>query len=814
MDTTATHANSQPAGQSPLTPRSPGEIPNYRMLYHIGAGGFGDVWLARERVTDVPRAVKTIFKDHSGRDEKEIAGVRRYQNCAHNHPHLLQILSVGENARCYYCVMETADDAESSTTPERAYRPMTLRTLATRRGRLPARETLDIIAKLASALGRLHDQGLAHFDIKPENILIVGGEPKIADVGLVSPLSDASTHAGTRAYMPPDGRPDDLYALGKILYELLTGRQATDFPSLPADFLRSGDRLLRSAVALANRACHPDSTRRYASVTQLRNDLRRLLRARHGPIGWWRRRSRRTRAMLVSGCALVTTVIGITAFAVYRRTVPLELRAQRIDTPFSAEGIIFVPDADQEMQAMLTDARGELSTRIDPGAYALPLAKHTQYFSLEARLRFHRPWGFVQLGLAGDAAGANAIAVSLEGQPGGEGLRTRLIAAGAVGSEVAESAWIIGHPLPGVEYVLRLARCRNEYELALWPLACDDPTPLKCRTAVLPTHGAATHLRITARSPDPLAGVELLKIRLASYTAPLPNASDPLPEAVLDGPVWPTVPPVQADFVWPVCNLIRTPLHPVGSDAWSAIGNWGWWDAGVHRRGDPGELHCRPWSDERRNDIVREGLGPLADCYQGIQLLRFDRAEIGDCAVRVNIRMRGEDQPGNDQAFATKSHGGAVGVVLRLQDHPPDDCAWGAAYVAALQVEPAEHVAAVATRNAGYQLRRTPFGHSGDSNGLLLVRGVEAPQDPDRPRCVTPHMSDAQAARVRAALFSPEGVDLDVTLVGGDLTLRLMGDENPLVEMRDPDPLGRGRIALFCARLLTEFTEVEVTPRD
>ena len=676
MDTTATHANSQPAGQSPLTPRSPGEIPNYRMLYHIGAGGFGDVWLARERVTDVPRAVKTIFKDHSGRDEIEIAGVRRYQNCAHNHPHLLQILSVGENARCYYCVMETADDAESSTTPERAYRPMTLRTLATRRGRLPARETLDIIAKLASALGRLHDQGLAHFDIKPENILIVGGEPKIADVGLVSPLSDAFTHAGTRAYMPPDGRPDDLYALGKILYELLTGRQATDFPSLPADFLRSGDRLLRSAVALANRACHPDSTRRYASVTQLRNDLRRLLRARHGPIGWWRRRSRRTRAMLVSGCALVTTVIGITAFAVYRRTVPLELRAQRIDTPFSAEGIIFVPDADPEMHAMLTDARGELPTRIDPGEYAFPLAKRAQYFSLEARLRFHRPWGFVQLGLAGDAAGANAIAVSLEGQPGGEGLGTRLCVTGAVGSSVVESPrWIIGHPLPGVEYVLRLARCRDEYELALWPLACDDTTPLTCRVAVLPTHAGATHLRVAAGSPDPLADVELLRLHLASYTAPLANAADPLPEALCTGPVLPIVPPIRADFVWRAGNLIRAPFHPVVSDAWSAIGNWSWWDAGVHRRGDPDELYCRPWSNRRRTDIERLGL--LEDCYQGIQLLRFDQAAVGDCVVRVNIRLQGEDEPDNDRVFATSSHGGSIGVVLRLQDQPPDDCAGG-----------------------------------------------------------------------------------------------------------------------------------------
>ena len=75
-------------------------------------------------------------------------------------------------------------------------------------------------------------------------------------------------------------------------------------------------------------------------------------------------------------------------------------------------------------------------------------------------------------------------------------------------------------------------------------------------------------------------------------------------------------------------------------------------------------------------------------------------------------------------------------------------------------------------------------------------------------------MTDAQAACVRAALFSPEGVDLAVTLVGGELTLRLMDDEDPLVETHDPDPLGRGRIALFCTRLMAEFTKVEVTPLD
>ncbi len=203
MDTTLTHVSVSPGERESGAPRDPGKIPSYELLRFIKAGGFGDVWLARERVTGVRRAIKVLHKSDSERAARDIEGVRRYQRCAHNHPHLLQILTVGETDRCFYCVMDAADDERGpdARLPDGAdsrisgYSPLTLRALAARRGPFDARAALQMIEKLVDAVARLHEQGLAHYDLKPENILIVEGEPKIADVGLVAPLRRSDTPA-------------------------------------------------------------------------------------------------------------------------------------------------------------------------------------------------------------------------------------------------------------------------------------------------------------------------------------------------------------------------------------------------------------------------------------------------------------------------------------------------------------------------------------------------------------------------------------------------------------------------------------------
>lgn len=251
------------------------QIPNFDLICRIGSGAFGHVYLARERLTGVLRAVKFLKSDSGDRSVRDIDGVRRYQRIANQHPHLVQILTVGESEGVLYYIMECADAQNSSETS--GYEPTTLRSLKRTSPLMDARQALVLVGKLASGAVRLSEQGLAHNDLKPENVLIIQGEPKIADVGLAAPTSTTQL-VGTPAYMTPDGRSDDCYALGRILYELVSGKPASDFPSLPKELLAADDPMSSPAVRIANRACHTDLARRFHSPAVLHEEIQKVLR--------------------------------------------------------------------------------------------------------------------------------------------------------------------------------------------------------------------------------------------------------------------------------------------------------------------------------------------------------------------------------------------------------------------------------------------------------------------------------------------------------------------------------------------------------
>ena len=293
--------------------RDPGPVPNYELLRFIQAGGFGAVWLARERVTGVIRAVKVLFKTEQEHVRRDLEGVRRYQQCAHNHPNLLQILTVGETECCFYYVMEAADSAvgngqgRGAPTATETYEPLTLRRFAEQSGRLGGREALALVSKLLAGVACLHAQRLAHFDLKPENVLLVESEPRIADVGLVGLRDGQAPRAGTPQYLTPQNQPDDVYALGKILYELLTGWSADDFPRLPVELLEQRGQETRSAVQIANRACALDPQKRYRTVSDFAVAVTAALQQRRGLAGFWRRRT--------SGGKVALTVVGLVLLA-------------------------------------------------------------------------------------------------------------------------------------------------------------------------------------------------------------------------------------------------------------------------------------------------------------------------------------------------------------------------------------------------------------------------------------------------------------------------------------------------------------------
>jgi WD40 repeat protein len=290
-------------GQSPgtsVTPDpqelSPPAIPDHTLLHPIGEGSYGKVWLA-VNVMGTRRAVKVVHRRDFTEDrpfEREFTGIRKFEPVSRSHEGLVDILQVGRDDRAgyFYYVMELADNANSSpadpTWPgplseSRAprdcgtYQPRTMRADVERRGRLPAQECVGIGILLASAIEHLHRHGLVHRDIKPSNIIFVNGQPKLADIGLVTDLDEARSLVGTQGFIPPEGpgTPQaDVYSLGKVLYEISSGKDRQAFPEPPTRLAELPDQPgLLELDEVIHRACENDPRRRYQSAGQLSDDL-------------------------------------------------------------------------------------------------------------------------------------------------------------------------------------------------------------------------------------------------------------------------------------------------------------------------------------------------------------------------------------------------------------------------------------------------------------------------------------------------------------------------------------------------------------
>jgi CHASE2 domain-containing sensor protein len=255
----------------------------------FGEGAYGKVWLARN-ANEQWRALKVIylakFENNAAPYEREFNGISRYKPVSDKHRGLLRVDFVSEKlAGYFYYVMELGDPLEPGWEREpSAYKPRDLvseRLRSTGR-RLPVRECVRIGLALTDAIGFLHQHGLTHRDIKPQNIIFVDGQPKLADMGLISeirPPDQERTFVGTPGYMPPPperpGTPQaDIYALGMVLYVLSTGRSAAFFPEIattlvenkdPADFFPLNTVILK--------ACQPDFAERYATAADMHRAL-------------------------------------------------------------------------------------------------------------------------------------------------------------------------------------------------------------------------------------------------------------------------------------------------------------------------------------------------------------------------------------------------------------------------------------------------------------------------------------------------------------------------------------------------------------
>jgi tRNA A-37 threonylcarbamoyl transferase component Bud32 len=763
VETTLTHVSGVPRdGRGDQ--RLPGEIPNYEMLSFIKAGGFGDVWLARERVTGVRRAVKVVYKSDRERATRDIDGVRRYQRCAHNHPHLLQILTVGENERCFYYVMEAADDRRAGAGEE--YAAATLRAHMAATGHSDARSALQLLLKLASAVSRLHSQGLAHHDLKPENVLIVDGEPKIADVGLVANRSAGPSRSGTPAYMTPQGQADDIYALGKILYELLSGHSADAFPSLPATLLNRPPRALRYGIRIVNRACHTAPHQRFKDVDQFRAALAATLSPELPLVCAWRRTPLAFKALAVF--ALLGSIVA--AGYLLR---PIKLVSQQ-DLPLDPGRLSSVaPLSGFRSYARLA------GLPLDAGFYALALPAPLENFVLDCQLCALRPTGNLNIGLAAEPDENSGAQARFCGQPDGRWLRLGLYVDGLPYDEKSE---IIGHPQPGVDYVLRLARVNDTVVLALWPLARDSCEPLWI-VQKLPSRGMpARFVTLKGSSEDALAAIDVTQWQVREYSAPLARVEDFSPPQVGHGVVPARIPGLLvAEPLWGP-NLLSGEFHPYDSAAWMPIGNFAWW-SGAAPDQQQKEIRCTPGSRDVRSNWPRDGY----------QILRFDRAEYGDFEATLRIKLATGPKRAPDDPFLSQTESGNVGLAFRLQDQAPRGAAWGGGYVAYVVLEPDPAKVACAGL----------YGF----NGLVIPSQDRwAVRLPNRPRMETAAKLPTGAESFLAA----EGFTIHLRAAKQHFTLAI--NDQVVLEGDDPDGFAKGRIGLYASKLIATFDALQVAP--
>jgi serine/threonine protein kinase len=283
-------ASSKPERRSAVS--SPGAAsdradPPYacQILRSIGRGAYGEVFLARD-AAGAYRAVKVISResfDHDRPFEREYEGIRKFEVVSSAYPNQVQIFNVSrrEQPSQFSYVMELADDQYGGRNIEpETYVPKTLRSELKRRGRLPATECIGLGLVLARAVENLHENGLIHRDIKPANIIFVHDQPKLADIGLVTGAEMSVSHVGTEGFIPPEGPGSaqaDIYSLGKVLYEMCTGLDRSDFPELPANLQTFPDReMLLELNLIVAKACEHDPRKRYRSAHEMAGDFQYL----------------------------------------------------------------------------------------------------------------------------------------------------------------------------------------------------------------------------------------------------------------------------------------------------------------------------------------------------------------------------------------------------------------------------------------------------------------------------------------------------------------------------------------------------------
>jgi hypothetical protein len=266
-------------------------VPGYEVEAVLGQGGMGVVFRARHLRLGRPVALKMLLAGaYAGPTER--ARFQREAEAAAGlcHPNIVQLYEVGDHEGRPYFTMELVDGGNLSGKLAAAPQPV--------------RWAAELVASLAEAVSVAHGAGIIHRDLKPANILLTAaGTPKISDFGLArrlegqDALTQSGTTIGTPSYMAPEqvcgtagpvGPATDVYGLGGILYELLTGRPpflaGTALETFrqvlaeePVPPSRLNRRVPRDLETVCLKCLHKEPHRRYPSAAALAEDLRRYL---------------------------------------------------------------------------------------------------------------------------------------------------------------------------------------------------------------------------------------------------------------------------------------------------------------------------------------------------------------------------------------------------------------------------------------------------------------------------------------------------------------------------------------------------------
>ncbi len=304
--------------QTPFDFEKDDSVDGMTVIAPIVRGGHGDLYLVSGAEDGRKHVLKLIRKPDN---ESEFTGIEKCRAISSHIPGLVSILKVGRLADGrVWCVMPAADNLAK----EPDYEPDTLAARIRRDGRIPPGEVLELAKHILTTIKALHEAGLAHCDIKPDNIVFIGGQAMLTDYSL---LSDTLNHLvdapfGTPGFVPPEMQDDsaqyeprasDLYAVGKLIYTAWSGTDALLFPSVSREIPLTEIGIM---LPIYMKACSNYPNRRFQDADEFIasiSDAQARLRSR--TLAWGRKAFREYRWILPS----IILVLCVTALLLFLR---------------------------------------------------------------------------------------------------------------------------------------------------------------------------------------------------------------------------------------------------------------------------------------------------------------------------------------------------------------------------------------------------------------------------------------------------------------------------------------------------------------